>query len=368
MSTWTNGHDSTRPFSPIGIVVDSDSDDENSAVSTPLQSTSPKFGFPVRRTLSSSALESSDRRISTDLLTPRPLEYNSPQFLSSRLQGGTDSEENWTNADANASNPVEIAFTLEPPPASPLETFISSTGSVELQHLPPIHPSTPDRSARGGNSPSEGGRLLNSLDRSARSGNSPSEGGRLLNSLWSLSPINKAFKESTPRTIRRQRKTQSESSDDDELSTRRSLVVASDSAPIEKQIRYEFETPRKGQLGLVIEASKEGPIVRAVKDYSPLFGLVKKGDNIVEVDGKRTLNSTLTEITRLLAVRPNRRSSHLRIAVTRSIQDHLETQSSASPRHSVGSSHGSTSDADAASDDLLRTTYYSDHSSGHGEV
>ena len=65
--------------------------------------------------------------------------------------------------------------------------------------------------------------------------------------------------------------------------------------------RLEFEAPRKGNWGLVLESSsKTGPRIYAVKDYSPLFGLVQKGDKLLEIDGKNVSQSNLTEVTKLL--------------------------------------------------------------------
>ena len=65
--------------------------------------------------------------------------------------------------------------------------------------------------------------------------------------------------------------------------------------------RLEFEAPRKGNWGLVLEStSKTGPRIYAVKDYSPLFGLVEKGDKLLEIDGKNVSQSNLAEVTKLL--------------------------------------------------------------------
>jgi hypothetical protein len=68
--------------------------------------------------------------------------------------------------------------------------------------------------------------------------------------------------------------------------------------------RLEFEAPRNGQLGLILEAetfSKAGSItVRSVKDYSPLLGLVQPGDKIVEVDHIDTMSCNLEDMARLL--------------------------------------------------------------------
>lgn len=75
----------------------------------------------------------------------------------------------------------------------------------------------------------------------------------------------------------------------------------SDSSNNNTTSRLEFEAPRKGNWGLVLEStSKSGPRIYAVKDYSPLFGLVEKGDKLLEIDGKNVSQSKLTEVTRLL--------------------------------------------------------------------
>lgn len=73
----------------------------------------------------------------------------------------------------------------------------------------------------------------------------------------------------------------------------------------EKPTRHEFDAPRNGQLGLVIESDDfTGLVVYSVKDYSPLLGLVQKGDKIVQVDGKNTSLCNLTDMSRLLSTKP----------------------------------------------------------------
>ena len=65
--------------------------------------------------------------------------------------------------------------------------------------------------------------------------------------------------------------------------------------------KLEFEAPRKGNWGLVLEySSRTGPRIYTVKDYSPLFGLVQKGDKLLEIDGKNVSQSNLTDVTKLL--------------------------------------------------------------------
>eukprot|EP00535_Pseudo-nitzschia_heimii_P006040 CAMPEP_0197180798 /NCGR_PEP_ID=MMETSP1423-20130617/5282_1 /TAXON_ID=476441 /ORGANISM="Pseudo-nitzschia heimii, Strain UNC1101" /LENGTH=1364 /DNA_ID=CAMNT_0042630923 /DNA_START=226 /DNA_END=4320 /DNA_ORIENTATION=- len=66
-------------------------------------------------------------------------------------------------------------------------------------------------------------------------------------------------------------------------------------------IRLEFEGPREGNWGLILESSsKIGTRIYVVKDYSPLFGLVQRGDKLLEIDGKNISKSNLTDVTKLL--------------------------------------------------------------------
>jgi len=80
-----------------------------------------------------------------------------------------------------------------------------------------------------------------------------------------------------------------------------------DDAYTSNMTRLEFEAPRNGQLGLILEAENAGSItVRAVKDYSPLLGLVQPGDKIVEIDHIDTTTCNLEDMTRLLkATKPS---------------------------------------------------------------
>lgn len=124
----------------------------------------------------------------------------------------------------------------------------------------------------------------------------------------------------------------------------------------DKPTRYEFEAPRKGQLGIIIESDAvAGPVVRAVKDYSPLLGLIQRGDRIVEVNGRNTSRCTLTDISRLLSIKPSLRNgghaNFLKIAVTRSpVRDASRSQRGSPPRvfHSRDSSYGSSSIASSS--------------------
>lgn len=223
--------------------------------------------------------------------------------------------------------------------------------------------------------------LPSPADKTGMVSGSPSDGGRFIQSIWSLSPIAKTIKntwESTPRASKRKasmpkmsdykRKASSETLENIEggIDAGNSALFNTINTTNDNFRRLEFEAPRKGQLGLVIEAKDNmGPIVHGVKDYSPLFGLVQAGDQIVEVDGRKTSQSTLSEITKLLAVRPGRRSSNLRIVVSRSMKP-SSSQLLHSVNHTRDNSYGSSSiasskileDIDAGSevsvDDVLK--------------
>ena len=97
-----------------------------------------------------------------------------------------------------------------------------------------------------------------------------------------------------------------------------------------KMTRLEFEAPRNGQLGLILEAENAGSItVRSVKDYSPLLGLIQPGDTIVEVDHIDTTSCNLEDMTRLLTAtkpsesyRPEQQFAHnLNFSILRSHSD-----------------------------------------------
>jgi len=95
----------------------------------------------------------------------------------------------------------------------------------------------------------------------------------------------------------------------------------SDGSNVNSSNRLEFEAPREGNWGLVLESSsKTGPRIYAVKDYSPLFGLVQKGDKLLEIDGKNVAKSNLTDVTKLLKGKHYHRSTSttMPIVVSRS--------------------------------------------------
>ena len=369
---YPGAEDTERVLSPLGIIMDSDSDDDTSVASTPV-TPSRRAPVPLRRSVSSSALETSDKR--KTILSPGTFTFQTPAGLTpnpamARPMFSRFTFKSETDEESSFGGPP----TFGPSPLT--ESQANNAKSSENQQILSVtNTATPDN-----RSETEGSR------RSGRPSSSPLDSGRLMHSIWSLSPIAKVIKDSTPRTLNRpflpksKKKSSSENSQTSEEGTgnanSQSLELSDSGRVSGGEMRLEFEAPSKGQLGLVIEAKPEvGPIVHAIKDYSPLFGLVKKGDKIVEVNGKDTSQSTLSEITRLLAVRPGRRgTSNLRIVVSRPMEKN-PTQPISLKRNSsyTSSSQGSHRDfedvedvspsgGESIGDDLLRGRYYSDQS------
>jgi len=96
--------------------------------------------------------------------------------------------------------------------------------------------------------------------------------------------------------------------------------------------RLEFEAPREGNWGLVLESSsRTGPRIYAVKAYSPLYGLIQKGDKLLEIDGKNVSQSSLTDVTKLLKGKSSSyrsTSTTMPIVVSRSIIPNIDLASS----------------------------------------
>lgn len=84
----------------------------------------------------------------------------------------------------------------------------------------------------------------------------------------------------------------------------------------DSEILYVYETSHRGYLGLAIEPCRRGTRIKAVKDYSPLFGLVEAGDRIVNVDGVDITYKTTAGVAELLK-RKQGRNKKIRLTVAR---------------------------------------------------
>ena len=125
--------------------------------------------------------------------------------------------------------------------------------------------------------------------------------------------------------------------------------------------RLEFEAPREGNWGLVLESSsKTGPRIYAVKDYSPLFGLVRKGDKLLEIDGKNVSQSNLTDVTKLLKGKSSysyHRSTSLTMPIVVSRSSIPNIDSSAAPANP----HGYNNTSSGRTERLHRYPHYADY-------
>lgn len=338
-------------ISPVGLEMDSDSDHEGetSVRSSQTCSYRNRGKPPLRRSFSSSALDElpQHRTQRVTMYSSRPTlashrsswvqNKTEPQGVTGSLLGTTRYIEN-----SNASNEDETSL-----PPYPLKRTISLV-SDERINVVPCESSTPDRCTSG----SQTSPLSTEFSNHSR--------------CWSFSPLTKirndpvtkkgqgatfskivdfgAFKKLQPMSMSTPSDRQSVETDSIGVITDHSTEARDD-----QPTRYEFEAPRKGQLGLVIESDAlSGPVVYAVKDYSPLLGLVRQGDKIVQIDGKNTTRCTLSDMYRLLSTKPGlRHGSHpnLKIVVLRRHSHESSHSRSVSPlhAHSRASSYGSTS-------------------------
>jgi C-terminal processing protease CtpA/Prc len=67
---------------------------------------------------------------------------------------------------------------------------------------------------------------------------------------------------------------------------------------------YEVLAP-PGPLGIVVDTTKDGPVIHSLKGTSTLLGLVGSGDLIVGLDDMDTRSMTAATLTRMMAKRSN---------------------------------------------------------------
>lgn len=67
---------------------------------------------------------------------------------------------------------------------------------------------------------------------------------------------------------------------------------------------YEVLAP-PGPLGIVVDTTKDGPVIHSLKGTSSLLGLVRSGDLIVGLDDMDTRSMTAATLTRMMAKRSN---------------------------------------------------------------
>ena len=170
--------------------------------------------------------------------------------------------------------------------------------------LPPKRPPTPERYGIANNG---GGHRKNNSNNST----SPTSDNSRKSAFSFASPFSRTFATGGSVDSDGHKRKSSDTSDDlrvVENSSNLSAITFTDELLINSKsnreadaVRLEFVAPRKGNWGLVLESSTTtGPMIYAVKEYSPLFGLVQKGDKLLEIDGKNVSQSGVSDVTKLL--------------------------------------------------------------------
>jgi hypothetical protein len=129
-----------RALSPLGIIVDSDSDDDTSVASTPVHSTPKEAMVPLRRTVSSSMLDSLEKRKGSTMFSSDPLLLESPASSAPNPLKDRSDEGRWSidSCDDDDNNNVAVEFGPMPSPV-PMESGTASASLNEWTTLPPVN-------------------------------------------------------------------------------------------------------------------------------------------------------------------------------------------------------------------------------------
>jgi hypothetical protein len=299
----------------MGIIIDSDSEDDDSAsvASTPVHSTTPKSELSNSRSWSANALDKLDKF--DTMKSPMPLLTLPSKFLiDSNEMVGLPME-----GELDDGLSIELVFGRSGTPNSQVSPMNSSSGHERFGFLNSIRAISPGGSSKGSG--------VVSLKRP---------------SFAKMGVMKKKLPRSGSDRFELTSSNETNSSKVELVAT-----VPPLSAQISDSRRLEFKVPRAGQLGLVIEArTRTGPVVHSVKDYSPLFGKIMKGDRICEIDGKNQKGSTLSDVMHLLASKPGRllSNANLKLVVERKIQKMNQIGSTAfESSHTRDDSYGSCS-------------------------
>jgi hypothetical protein len=77
--------------------------------------------------------------------------------------------------------------------------------------------------------------------------------------------------------------------------------IASPTITQPSQEKFTFRVSRCGKLGIEFLYDSFGPVVKHVKDYSPLFGKVKIGDRMISIDEWGTFRATHEDVAEMIA-------------------------------------------------------------------
>ncbi len=73
----------------------------------------------------------------------------------------------------------------------------------------------------------------------------------------------------------------------------------------------------KGPLGLIMDSSPEGPVVHAVKEFSPMAGVLKPGDCIIAVDDEDTSSMDPASLAKLMMKKSKQEQRRLTVSQCR---------------------------------------------------
>jgi hypothetical protein len=307
LNAWRNHDEIPHALSPLGITVDSDSDseDDTSCASTPVHTTTQKLELSQSRSLSGTALDKlNSMKSPLHLLTLQPSSSYAEDDIGCPL-------------DSDGEVSIELVFYRSKSLRNQVSPIEEPSGHQRVGLINSIWAMSPSAIRGTPKSSKKSPGAKKSLLTRRSSNNSTLEG-----------PADRNAEYGTPKSSKKSPGAKKS------LLTGRSSNNATLEGPADRNAEYgaftipkpdstklTFEAPRTGQLGLVIEArNNSGPFVHAVKDYSPLFGAIMKGDKIFEIDGKNQTGNTLSDVMHLLASKSGRRQSNsqnLKIVVER---------------------------------------------------
>jgi hypothetical protein len=88
-----------------------------------------------------------------------------------------------------------------------------------------------------------------------------------------------------------------------------------DSSVVPRAGLYDVFAP-SGPIGIIVDTTKDGPVVHSLKASSPMRGLINPGDLIVALDDKDTRGMTAATLTRLMAKKAHQKERKITLLAT----------------------------------------------------
>jgi hypothetical protein len=88
-----------------------------------------------------------------------------------------------------------------------------------------------------------------------------------------------------------------------------------DSSVVPRAGLYDVFAP-SGPIGIIVDTTKDGPVVHSLKATSPMRGLINPGDLIVALDDKDTRGMTAATLTRLMAKKAHQKERKITLLAT----------------------------------------------------